>query len=294
MTDSHNTAQTLFIEAEGVRYAYRRFGSGSGLPLICLQHFRGGLDNWDPRLTDGLAKGRSVILFNNAGVASSTGEPSNTIAGMARHVIAFAEALALKQFDLLGFSTGGFVAQQLALDRPDLVRRMILAGTGPEGGEGMVGYPDLTTFHAMREVPIEDDFLYLFFSPTPSSQDAGRGFWKRRHERPDQDPPSSLAAMSAQATAINAWGAVPDRDRYGRLKDIKIPVLVVNGKTDIMVPTINSYILQQQLPDAELILYPDAGHGAIFQFPDVFVRDADQFLAGLTASASVAGQSFRH
>ncbi|THD64459.1 alpha/beta hydrolase [Phenylobacterium sp.] len=280
MSKTHNTAPTQFIEAGGVRYAYRRFGSGPGLPLICLQHFRGGLDNWDPQVTDGLAKGRSVILFNNAGVASSSGEPADTIDGMARHVIAFAEALGLQRFDLLGFYTGGFVAQRLALDRPDLLRRMILAGTGPEGGEGMVGYPELATFHATREVPIEEDFLYLFFSPTETSQAAGRAFWERRHARADQDPASSLTAMAAQAKAINTWGAVTEHARYASLKDIELPVLVVNGKTDVMVPTVNSFILQQHLPNAELVLYPDSGHGAIFQFPDQFVRDVRQFLDG--------------
>ena len=282
MTDAHNTAPTRFVDANGVRYAYRRFGEGPALPLICLQHFRGGLDNWDPQVTDGLAEGRSVILFNNAGVASSGGDPADTIEGMALHVVAFAEALGLDRFDLLGFSTGGFVAQQLVLDRPDLVRRLVLAGTGPQGGEGMLGYSDLATSHATHEVPTEEDFLYLFFSPTGTSQAAGKAFWVRRNERTDQDPPTSLKAMAAQAAAIGRWGAVPEHDRYSRLKDIRLPVLVVNGKTDIMVPTINSYILQQCLPNAELILYPDAGHGAIFQFPDLFVRDGRQFLDAAT------------
>jgi pimeloyl-ACP methyl ester carboxylesterase len=287
MSNTHNTASTKFIDAGSVRYAYRRFGAGPGLPLVCLQHFRGGLDNWDPQVTDGLAEGRSVILFNNAGVASSSGEPADTIEGMAFHVIAFVEALALDRFDLLGFSTGGFVAQQLVLDRPDLVRRLVLAGTGPRGGKGMLVYSPLAYSHATREVPVEEDFLYLFFSPTETSQAAGRAFWVRRHERADQDAPTSLAAMAAQAAAIGAWGTIPDYDRYGRLKDIRQPVLVVNGKTDIMVPTINSYVLQQNLPDARLILYPDAGHGAIFQYSELFVRDARQFLD----AASDAGAS---
>jgi pimeloyl-ACP methyl ester carboxylesterase len=278
MSATHNTAETQFIEANGIRYAYRRFGSGKGLPLVCLQHFRGGLDNWDPLVTDGLAKNRSVILFNNAGVASSGGDPADSISGMARHVVAFVEALGLEQFDFLGFSTGGFVSQKVTLDRPDLVRRMILAGTGPEGGEAMGGYPDEVAQHATREIPIEEDFLYLFFSPTETSQAAGRAFWKRRHERADQDPPSSTAVMKAQAKAIGAWGNIPDTARYARLKEITLPVLVVNGKSDIMVPTVNSFILQQRLPNAELIIYPDSAHAAIFQFPHLFVRDATLFL----------------
>ena len=150
---------------------------------------------------------------------------------------------------------GGFVAQKVVLDRPGLVRRLILAGTGPEGGEGMVGYPELATRHATREVPVEEDFLYLFFYPTLTSQTAGHEFWVRRNERMDQDPPSSMAAMAAQARAIAAWGAVPEHDRYASLERIIQPVLVVNGKTDLMVPTVNSFILQQHLPNAELIVY---------------------------------------
>jgi pimeloyl-ACP methyl ester carboxylesterase len=278
MSDTHNTAVTQFIEAKGVRYAYRKFGSGSGLPLVCLQHFRGGLDNWDPLVTDGLAFNRPVILFNNAGVASSGGEPAETVKDMAKHVIAFVEALGLKKIDLFGFSMGGFAAQQATLDRPDLVRRLILAGTGPEGGESMIGYPGLTTSHATQEVPVEENFLYLFFYPSETSQAAGHAFWLRRNTRAEPDVPSSLAAMHAQAKAIGAWGAVPTSGRYARLKEIKQPVLVVQGKTDVMVPTINSFTLQQELPDAELIIYPDSGHGSIFQFPERFVRDATKFL----------------
>jgi pimeloyl-ACP methyl ester carboxylesterase len=278
MSNTHNTAPTQYVEADGIRYAYRRFGAGDRLPLVCLQHFRGGLDNWDRLVTDGLAQNRSVILFNNAGVASSEGDPADTIDGMARHVIAFVDALGLETIDLFGFSMGGFVAQNVVLDRPKLVRRLILAGTGPEGGEGMVGYPELATRHATEEVPVEENFLYLFFYPSGSSQAAGRVYWTRRHEREDQDMPSSKAAMIAQVKAIAAWGAVPKQDRYAKLKKIALPVLVVNGKTDLMVPTVNSFILQQHLPDAELIIYPDSGHGGIFQFPARFVREATTFL----------------
>jgi len=278
MPYTHNTAPTQYVETNGIRYAYRRFGTGDQLPLVCLQHFRGGLDNWDRLVTDGLAQGRSLILFNNAGIASSGGDPADTIDAMAKHVIAFVDALGLKKVDLFGFSMGGFVAQNVVLNRPKLVRRLILAGTGPEGGEGMVGYPDLATRHATREVPVEENFLYLFFYPSDSSQAAGRVYWTRRHEREDQDPPSSMAAMAAQVKAIAAWGAVPADDRYARLKEIALPVLVVNGKTDLMVPTVNSFVLQQHLPDAELIVYPDSGHGAIFQFPAPFVREATRFL----------------
>jgi pimeloyl-ACP methyl ester carboxylesterase len=278
MANTHNTAKTQFVAANGVRYAYRKFGSGNRPPLICLQHFRGGLDNWDPLVTDGLAEGGPVILFNNAGIASSGGEPADTISGMARHVLAFVDALGLAKIDLLGFSMGGFVAQQVTLDRPNLVRRLILAGTGPEGGEDMAAYPPEVTKQATQEVPTEDNFLYLFFEPTPSSQAAGREFWLRRNTRVDQDRPSSLAAMAAQAAAIGAWGTVLLDDRYKALQAIKQTTLVVNGKHDLLVPTVNSYILQQHLPNATLIIYPDSGHGAIFQFADAFARETNRFL----------------
>jgi pimeloyl-ACP methyl ester carboxylesterase len=278
MSDTHNTAKTQFLETNGVRYAYRRFGSGNRPPLLCLQHFRGGLDNWDPQVTDGLAQGRSVILFNNAGIASSSGQPANNIAEMATHVIAFLDALELEEIDLLGFSMGGFIAQQVTLDRPDLIRRLILAGTGPQGGEDMLAYPPEVTAQATIEVPTEESFLYLFFEPTDTSQAAGRAFWQRRNARKDQDTPSSLSAMAAQAAAIGTWGKVPDKDRYASLKTIQQPTLVVNGKQDLLVPTINSYILQQHLPKATLVIYPDSGHGAIFQFSELFVREAQFFL----------------
>ena len=278
MSNTHTTAKTQFLETNGIRYAYRRFGSGKNPPLLCLQHFRGGLDNWDPQVTDGLAQGRSVILFNNAGIASSGGQPANNIADMATHVITFLDAMRLEEIDLFGFSMGGFIAQQVTLDRPHLIRRLILAGTGPQGGEDMVAYPPEVTAQATIEVPTEDSFMYLFFEPTASSQAAGRAFWQRRNSRKDQDIPSSLSAMAAQAAAIGAWGKVPDSGRYASLKSIQQPTLVVNGKHDLLVPTINSYILQQHLPNATLIIYPDSGHGAIFQFSEHFVREAQLFL----------------
>jgi pimeloyl-ACP methyl ester carboxylesterase len=229
-------------------------------------------------VTDGLAKDRPVILFNNAGVASSGGEPANTVSSMAKHALSFINALGLKRLDLLGFSLGGFVAQHLAVESPHLIRRVILAGTGPQGGEGMDAFTPKVAEHATQRTPAIENFLYLFFSPSKASQAAGRAFWERRHARADQDVPSSLAAMDAQATAIAAWGAVPKFGRYAQLKRIRQPVLVVNGRDDIMVPSVNSFILQQHIPDATLILYPDSGHGAISQYPDLFTSHARLFL----------------
>jgi len=274
--ETHLTAPTRFIEANGVRYAYRRFGSEEGVPLIFLPHFRAGMDHWDPLVTDGLASGRAVILFNNAGIASSSGEPADTIDTSADHVARFVRALDLRAVDVLGFSIGGYIAQSLVLRYPDLVRRLILAGTAPRNGE-LASDPRIPAV-AANPIPTLEDFLFLFFTPSETSQIAGKAFLKRRYQRTEQDVPSSADAMEAQSAAIAAWGAVPQRGRYARLEKIRQAVLVVNGHDDIMVPTINSFILQQHIPSATLILYPDSGHGALFQFPDLFVQHVTTFL----------------
>jgi pimeloyl-ACP methyl ester carboxylesterase len=278
MLYTHNSAPTEFTTVNGVRYAYRRFGAAKGTPVVFLQHFRGGLDNWDPAITDGLARSRPVVLFNNAGVASSGGEPADTVEGMAAHATRFIETLGFESVDILGFSLGGFVAQQLALDQPDLVRRVILAGTGPQGGEGMDKFTPEVARAATLPDPTAESFLSLFFAPSETSQNAGKAFLRRRYQRSEQDVPSSAAAMEAQGAAIAAWGNATERVRYDRLKKIRHPVLVVNGNNDLMVPTINSFILQQHIPSATLILYPDSGHGALFQFPDLFVQHVTTFL----------------
>jgi pimeloyl-ACP methyl ester carboxylesterase len=273
--DTHITAPTRFVEAGGIRYAYRRFGAETGTPLVFLQHFRGGLDNWDPLVTDLLAQERSVILFNNAGVASSTGETPNTVDAMSDHVAAFVNALGLPQFDLLGFSLGGYVAQSFVLRNPHLVRRLVLAGTGPRNGEPRTN-PRVSEV-AVNSVPVREDFLFLFFSPSEAGQAAGKAFWQRRHQRKDADPPSSPQTMKAQQEATMEWRE-PRGKRYADLNAIKQPTLVVNGNDDIMVPTINSFTLSQHIPNAQLILYPDSGHGSLFQYPELFVAHTKLFL----------------
>src|SRR5258705_1240363 len=216
--DTHVTARTLVVEAGGIRYTYSRFGAETGTPLVFLQRFRGGLDNWDPLVTDLLAQGRSVILFNNAGVASSSGETPNTIDAMGDHVAAFVNALGLPQVDVLGFSIGGYVAQSFVLRHPHLVRRLVLAATGPRNGEPRKN-PRVSEV-AANPVPVAEDFLFLFFSPSEASQSAGRAFLDRRHQRKDADPPSSIQTMKAQQAAIMEW-AEPRGERYADLKRIK-------------------------------------------------------------------------
>jgi pimeloyl-ACP methyl ester carboxylesterase len=280
---THVDAPTRFVDAGGIRYAYRRFGSDIGVPLIFLQHFRGGMDHWDPLLTDGLGRDRPVILFDNAGVAASSGETPGTFEAMADHVAVFAEAIGLTTMDVLGFSIGGFVAQALTLAHPRLVRKLMLVGTGPRGG--VPSTDPRVAPAATRDVPVLEDALLLFFSASVESRAAGRAFWERRHLRErDVDPPSSPEAMSAQLHALADWGHAKT-ELYADLERIRQPTLVVNGNDDIMVPTINSYHLAQAIPDAQLIIYPDSGHGSQYQYPDRFLLHAREFLDRAVADA---------
>ena len=276
---THNNAETLSIEAACVEFAYRRFGSPAELPLVMLQHFRGNLDNWDPALTDALAAQREVILVDYAGVGSSSGEPSGTIASSARQMIAFADALELGEIDLLGFSIGGFVAQEIALVRPALVRRLVLAATGPKGAPGMHGWRDDIAAAARGESKPEN-LLYIMFAHTEASQGKGMEFLGRFIKRQDgRDAPTSDAARDAQYDAIVEWG-IPDHAALQRLTGIKSPTLVIQGDGDLMIPTKLSHLMAGLIPDAQIRIYPDAAHGFLFQYPTEVAGEVNAFLAG--------------
>jgi pimeloyl-ACP methyl ester carboxylesterase len=276
---THNTAPTRLVEAEGIRFAYRRFGTPIGTPIVLFQHFMGNLDNYDQAVTDPLALGREVILTDNAGVGLSTGAAPETVEAMARDAASLIDALGLEQVDLFGFSMGGYVAQQITVDRPELVRRLILVGTGPRGGEGMGQLaPDVAPLFGTVQDPQDLMWLPIFFSPSQESQAAGHRFLERiRARTEDRDAPVSAATVAAHSAAAREWGAAAP-GTYDYLTRIPHPTLVVNGSNDVVVPTVNSYILQQNLPNAELILFPDSNHGSHFQFTGPFNRYVTEFV----------------
>jgi len=269
------TTPTQFVDADRVRFAHRRLGPESGIPLLLLQHFRGNMDNWDPAVVDGFATEGPVILFDNRGIGRSSGLTPETVADMASDVMAFLVGLGLTRVDVLGFSLGGMIAQQVLFVRPALIRRAILVGTGGPGAAGMFS-PEVTT--AATGIPSDaDSILSLFFPPSPVGQSAGRRYLRRMLMREDREPATTRQTIQAQLAAIRAWGEA-NGDVFARLRRIEQPVLVVNGTHDIMIPSFNAYALSQQIPDAQLILYPDAGHGSLVQYPEWFVHDASRFL----------------
>jgi pimeloyl-ACP methyl ester carboxylesterase len=279
---THHSAPTHHVTAGNVSFAYRRLGESKGRPLVLFQHFTGSMDNWDPLIIDGLARDREVIIFDNAGVAGSTGTTPDTVEAMARDAASFLDALKIQKSDLLGFSLGGMIAQQLAIDRGDLVGELILAGTGPRGGEGMATFAPGTAYFFFEKKYDKPNDLWLdvLFAPSEASQRHGRSFLERMQTRvTDRDLPANEKVGPAQLAAVGKWGTVPEIGRYSDLKKITQRALVVNGSNDIVLPTVNSFILQQHLPNAQLLLYPDSNHGAQYQFPEDFLAQVKLFLS---------------
>ena len=273
---SYRHAPSRTVTAAGVTYAYRELGPNTGVPVIFLNHLAAVLDNWDPRVVDGIAARHRVITFDNRGIGASKGKTPVSVAAMARDAVAFIRALGFDQVDLLGFSLGGFVAQVIAQDEPQLVRKIILAGTGPAGGEGIDKVTSLTIQDTIKAVlTFKDPKEYLFFTRTANGRTQARQFVKRLKERKDnRDKSISPLAFRAQLKAIHAWGTQAPSD----LSVIQQPVLVANGDDDRMVPSKNSFDLAQRLPNAKLRIYADAGHGGIFQYHNEFVAETLQFL----------------
>ena len=269
-------APTHTIDAGGVEFAYRQLGPRTGVPVVFLTHLAAVLDNWDPRVVDGIAATHRVITFDNRGVGASSGATPTTIEEMARDAITFIGALGLDQVDLFGFSMGGMIAQVIAQQQPQLVRKMIIAGTGPAGGEGIDKMTRITYLDTARGLLTrQDPKQFLFFTKTPNGRRASKQFLARLAERTnDRDKAISVRSFRAQLKAIHRWGQQEPAD----LASIHQPVLLMNGDSDKMVPTRNTVELHRRLPNSQLVIYPDAGHGGVFQFHEDFVKRALAFL----------------
>ena len=265
--------------ASGVDYTYRDTGGEGGVPLVLLQHFRGNLDNWDPALIDALASTRRVVTFDNAGVGGSTGTTPGTIEQMARDAIAFITAMGFGQVDMLGFSIGSFVAQQIALVRPAIVRALVLASSAPQGAAGMHGWaPEVIgaigTSHTSPEA-----YLDVFFTRSAESRQAGTEALRRMYARTeDRDQATTWATREAQYDAVCTWG-IPDHGLLQRLSCLQMPVFVANGDSDPMILPQYSYLLAGLIPHARVKIYPDSAHGFLFQHHAEFAADVEAFLA---------------
>jgi pimeloyl-ACP methyl ester carboxylesterase len=279
MVTSYSSLPNKLVSApNGVDYAYRDAGEG-GLPLILLQHFRGNLDSWDPALVDDLATARRVVAFDNAGIGGSTGTTPHAIEQMAHDTIAFITAMGFTRADILGFSMGGFIAQEIALIRPDLVRRVILASAAPKGADGIHGWaPEIISAVGKPETSPEE-YLGVFFTSSPASRKAGHETLGRMCFRTeDRDTRTTWTVREAHYDAVCTWG-IPDHAALQRLAAIRHPVFVANGDSDPMIPPRYSHLIAGLLPHAAVKIYPDAAHGFLFQYHDEFAADVTEFLS---------------
>ncbi|WP_319456460.1 MULTISPECIES: alpha/beta hydrolase [unclassified Mycobacterium] len=271
-----NSSPTMSVEVDGTRFAYREFGSSTGVPVVFLHHFTAVLDDWDPRVIDGIASQRRVITFDNRGIGGTQGRTPTTVSAMADDAIAFTRALGLEQVDLMGFSLGGFISQAIVTKKPALVRRIILAGTGPAGGDGVGNFSRRLigdTLHGL--LTLNDPKPYLFFTRTANGKAAATAYMDRLKERTrDRVKRTSPRGVAAQLFAIHRWGAQDPMD----LSSIEQPVLVANGEDDRMLPTRASFDLAHRLPNSSLRIYPDSGHGGVFQCHEKFVPQVLEFL----------------
>ena len=269
------TAPTRYVEGNGIRFAYRQLGPSTGTPLVLLQHFSGNIDSWDPAVVNALATDRPVIAFDNAGVGRSSGQTPDSIAAMASDAVNFINLLGVPEVDLLGFSLGGCIAQQIAAEHGQLVRKLILVGTAPKGGEEHL----LAVLQdAFSQTSAPDPRLPLFFTKSPASQSAGLAFLKRTKIRTeDRDTDNGSDVTNPQAKALITWCATPDPE-HAILRAITQPALVVSGSHDTMLPADNAYAMFKALGNAQLVLYPDSSHGALFQYPELFVGEVRTFL----------------
>ena len=279
MATSYSELPNKLVSAPtGIGYAYRDTGEGE-VPLVLLQHFRGNLDSWDPALIDALATKRQVIAFDNAGVGGSTGATPNTIGQMAHDAIAFIASMGLGQVDILGFSIGSFVAQEIALIRPAIARRLVLASSAPQGAAGMHGWaPEVMAAVGKPEVS-PDDYLDVFFASSPSSREAGQEAVQRQYARTeDRDAATTWATREAQYDAVCTWG-IPDHGALQRVAAIGHPVFVANGDSDPMILPHYSWLLAGLIPQARVKIYPDSAHGFLFQHHADFAADVEAFLS---------------
>jgi pimeloyl-ACP methyl ester carboxylesterase len=274
--DTHESTPTQFVTAGGIRFAYRRFGPRVGTPLLLLNYFAANLDKWDPKVTNGFAADRGVILFDYPGIGGSSGETPSTVASLAQACVEFCRALDLTRFDVLGFSLGGMIAQQLAADHPEMVRRIILSGTGPRGGEAMVS--DLSVDELDDEASLIKNALFTQSDP---SKAAGHAYIERLKLRAEnRDAPVSKHSALAEAAAIREWGLIPQTSRFAMLAQIRHPTLIVHGSKDVVIMPVNAFLLAEHLANAQLIMYPDASHAAFSQYAENFLENARLFLNG--------------